>query len=262
MNNLRKFSTEADYSAATLNYPAVSWVTATDNVYFDKTAPVVPMLGDLRITYNVTSTTEPTQLIYEESGSGSGSGSGGPAFTPAQMWIDGSEATPTAAYTFSTTGDHIVEYKLADGVTEIPSTAFNNDRGNLSNITKVEIGNTITVVGGYAFYGCTSLTSVTIGSGVTSIGETAFNGCSGLTSVDIPDSVTSIGGYAFYYCSSLTSVTIGSSVTSISGYAFQECTSITSIEIPNSVTSIGDYAFQGCKTLTSVTIGSGVTSIG
>ena len=41
MNNLKKFSTEADYSAATLNYPAVSWVTGTDVVHFDKTAPVV-----------------------------------------------------------------------------------------------------------------------------------------------------------------------------------------------------------------------------
>lgn len=41
MNNLKKFATEADYSAATLNYPAVSWVTATDNVHFNKTAPVV-----------------------------------------------------------------------------------------------------------------------------------------------------------------------------------------------------------------------------
>ena len=43
MNNLRKFNTEAEYSAATLNYPAVSWVTATDNVHFDKcgTTPTV-----------------------------------------------------------------------------------------------------------------------------------------------------------------------------------------------------------------------------
>ena len=41
MNNLKKFATEADYSAATLNYPAVSWVTATDTVHFDKTAPIV-----------------------------------------------------------------------------------------------------------------------------------------------------------------------------------------------------------------------------
>lgn len=41
MNNLKKFATVADYQAATLNYPAVSWITATDGVYFDKTAPVV-----------------------------------------------------------------------------------------------------------------------------------------------------------------------------------------------------------------------------
>jgi hypothetical protein len=41
MNNLKKFATEADYSAATLNYPAVSWVVSGDTVHFDKTAPTV-----------------------------------------------------------------------------------------------------------------------------------------------------------------------------------------------------------------------------
>ena len=41
MNNLKKFSTEADYSAATLNYPAVSWVTGTDTVHFDKAGAAV-----------------------------------------------------------------------------------------------------------------------------------------------------------------------------------------------------------------------------
>lgn len=45
MNNLKKFSTEADYSAATLNYPAVSWVTATDNVHFDKSGST-PTVND------------------------------------------------------------------------------------------------------------------------------------------------------------------------------------------------------------------------
>lgn len=39
MNNLKKFATEADYSAATLNYPAVSWITANDSIHFDKSAP-------------------------------------------------------------------------------------------------------------------------------------------------------------------------------------------------------------------------------
>lgn len=45
MNNLKKFATEADYTAATLNYPAVSWVTATDNVYFDKSGST-PTVND------------------------------------------------------------------------------------------------------------------------------------------------------------------------------------------------------------------------
>ena len=45
MNNLKKFATEAEYSAATLNYPAVSWVTATDNVHFDKSGST-PTVND------------------------------------------------------------------------------------------------------------------------------------------------------------------------------------------------------------------------
>ena len=35
MNNLRKFTTEAEYSAATLSYPAVSWVTSGDTLHYD-----------------------------------------------------------------------------------------------------------------------------------------------------------------------------------------------------------------------------------
>ena len=41
-NNLKKFQTDAEYSAATLNYPAVSWVVSGDTVHFDKTAPTPP----------------------------------------------------------------------------------------------------------------------------------------------------------------------------------------------------------------------------
>ena len=45
MNNLKKFATEAEYGSATLNYPAVSWVTATDNVHFDKSGST-PTVND------------------------------------------------------------------------------------------------------------------------------------------------------------------------------------------------------------------------
>ncbi|MDR0304980.1 MAG: leucine-rich repeat domain-containing protein, partial [Chitinispirillales bacterium] len=46
----------------------------------------------------------------------------------------------------------------------------------------------------------TSITKIVIGNSVTSIGGYAFYNCSGLTSVTIGNSVTSIGGYAFYNC--------------------------------------------------------------
>ena len=88
---------------------------------------------------------------------------------------------------------------------------------------------------------------------VTSIGNYAFYRCSSLTSVDIPDGVTSIGNGAFEICHSLTSITIPDSVTSIGNSAFDSCDSLTSVTIPGSVTSIGDSAFWDCDSLTRIT---------
>ena len=158
-------------------------------------------------------------------------------------------------------------------------------------VTEYIIGNSVTSIGDYAFYGCSSLTSVTIPNSVTSIGSNAFYGCGGLTSVTIPNSVTSIGEQAFYGCSGLTSVTIPNSVTSIGKWAFYNCSGMNSVTINsnsilskeymefsnlkdifgeqvqkyiigNSITDIGDCAFYDCRNLTSVTIGNSVTSIG
>ena len=76
-----------------------------------------------------------------------------------------------------------------------------------SKIKTVDIVNSVTSIGNYAFLGCSGLNSVTIPNSVTSIGGCAFEGCSGLNSVTIPNSVTSIGYRAFSDCSGLTSVT-------------------------------------------------------
>ena len=72
----------------------------------------------------------------------------------------------------------------------------------------VVIPDSVTSIGRYAFYGCTSLTSITIPDSVTSIGYEAFCGCKSLTSITIPNSVISIGYNAFCGCKSLTSIII------------------------------------------------------
>ena len=103
--------------------------------------------------------------------------------------------------------------------------------------------------------------SFTIPPSVTVIGNYAFSGCSSLTSINIPPSVTTIGDYAFYGCSSLTSINISPNVTVIGRSAFSGCSSLTSINIPPSVTAIGDSAFSFCSSLTSINIPPSVRTI-
>jgi len=72
MNNLKKFATEAEYTAATLNYPAVSWVTATDNVHFDKSAPTPPTVNDKVIMAAYGGTGEARFTLFNCAASSSG----------------------------------------------------------------------------------------------------------------------------------------------------------------------------------------------
>ncbi len=175
-------------------------------------------------------------------------------------------------------------------VTLNSNTIVGKDYENNSNIksifgkqvTEYILGDEITSIGKYAFYGCSGLTSVTIPNSVTSIGDEAFRGCSGLpvinnlryadtylieavdktlSSYTIKNGTRWIGSSAFKGCSGLTSVTIPNSVTSIGDSAFCSCTGLTSVTIPNSVTSIRSNAFYNCSGLTSVTIPNSVTSI-
>ena len=64
------------------------------------------------------------------------------------------------------------------------------------------IPNSVTSIGAYAFYGCSSLVSITLPCSVSSLGKGSFAGCFGLVSITLPNSITSIEDWAFN-CTSL-----------------------------------------------------------
>jgi hypothetical protein len=142
---------------------------------------------------------------------------------------------------------------------------------NRTNITSVQIPNSVTSIEHSVFRGCSNLTGITLPSNLKFISAGVFWDCTSLTGITIPASVTDLGKIhpsvmylgAFYGCTSLTSVTFapGSQLKIIGDMAFAG-TSVTSITIPSGVTSIGSGAFSNCVSLTSITIPSGVTSIG
>ena len=151
-------------------------------------------------------------------------------------------------------------------------------------IEKIILPSTLTTIGQYAFYDCTSLQTVTFekGSRLKTIEESAFEDCTELTSIEIPASVETIEDSAFKGCSKLATVTFekGSQLKAIWGgyYAYStrysaysyyygavsDCTALTSIEIPASVETIKSTAFQGCSSLATVTFekGSKLKTIG
>jgi hypothetical protein len=104
---------------------------------------------------------------------------------------------------------------------------------------------------------------------VTTIGGYAFSGCSNLSSINYPKSWTSVGylgsyyyGYIFYNCAKLESITIPEGVTAIPAYAFASANGLKSVKLPSTLTTIGSEAFSGCTALEKIWIGEKVITIG
>ena len=182
---------------------------------------------------------------------------------------------------------NLATVNIGDNVKIIPSSAFYNCTG----LTSVTIPDSVTSIGGSAFYGTAwynnqpdglvyagkvaykykgtmpSNTSIVLKEGTLGIADYAFAGCTGLTSITIPNSVTNIGKDALYNTAWYNNQPDGLVYAGKVAYKYKgEMPSNTSIVLKEGTLGIGDSAFFGsffgCKGLTSITIPDSVTSIG
>ena len=128
------------------------------------------------------------------------------------------------------------------------------DFGNVadSNVERVTLPDTLTVLDSGAFRNCEKLEQITIPVGVAQIESGTFYGCVSLKSVVIKGSVKRIEKSAFYKCTALVQINLPEGLEYICDDAFRLCESLTEIIFPKSLTEIGVEAFRGCESLSLV----------
>ena len=144
------------------------------------------------------------------------------------------------------------EVTVPSGVVRISGAFAENDK-----IEKVNLPDTLRVVGQYAFRNAVNLKEINIPIYTTTIGASAFEGCRSLINAELPKSVTSVGASAFQYCERLSRISIPEKVNTIRTRSFADCPSLKEVTIPESVTKIDKTSFQGSeKAVLNVSYGS------
>lgn len=127
------------------------------------------------------------------------------------------------------------------GLTEIPnyylySTTNSNQKDFITkNLIKVNLEDTVTNIGAYAFYYNQKLENINFPSNLTTIGQQAFNYCAFKT-LNIPSGVTKIENETFRNNISLEEVIFNGNIQSIGSYSFLGCNNLKKISFPNNTT--------------------------
>lgn len=199
----------------------------------------------LVVGYYVTSTTDPTVLMY----------SGALSSVSQMEYPDGTQITPATAYTFPSTGMQYVYYTLTGDT--IPQNMFNGTGAYMNDketIREVYVPEGVTSIAYGAFRDCFELTAVTLPGGLLTVGEDAFRGCISLPDITFPEGLLHIGTRAFDSDNELHTIVIPSSVTGIGSYAFT-ASSVSSITF-NSLTppTLGNANALSSGTLSEIIV--------
>lgn len=134
-------------------------------------------------------------------------------------------------------------------ITTIGESVFNG-----SDITSIEIPDTVTDIQDYAFFGSSKLKNVKMSKNLKRFGTNVFNLCTSLESIELPATIEDMGMYTFS-ASGLKSVTIPESktLTKIDHFVFYQCQKLTDITLPSTITFMEDDVFESCPNKITIT---------
>ncbi len=141
--------------------------------------------------------------------------------------------------------------------TAIVAAAFNG----CSNLTEINLNDSITSIGTHAFKNCTSLDVFALPNQLIDLGEYAFYNCDALTDIVIPNGVKTIQAYTFYDCDELVHIDFNDAITEIGNYAFKSCDKLSITLFPIELQIIGSHSFEECNLLSKIIIPNKVTKI-
>ncbi|MDE7463682.1 MAG: leucine-rich repeat domain-containing protein, partial [Clostridiales bacterium] len=166
---------------------------------------------------------------------------------------------------------YIGEYAFADcrslSKVELPKViaigerAFSFSESSAPRFTALNLPETATEIGDYAFAGNTYLTTVTILGPIDTIPEFAFAMCSSLTRVELPSTVKTIKYRAFYGCQRLANINLGGVETfeddsfmigGISQGMLLYSSALANIDL-TSAKYVGNFAFAGAGVSCNIT---------
>ena len=172
-------------------------------------------------------------------------------------WGDGSADTFSAAsevesvsHTYTDTiGIHLISIS---NLAHISSASFQNK----TELLRISIGKSDNPgIGSRAFAGCTNLTQIDIPDTVDSIGDYAFDHCTALEYIKLPKQLERLYVSVFYYCSALKEIILPDTVTDIGTATFSGCTKLERIHF-NGKTNIAADSFKACEALKEIVIDS------
>lgn len=145
------------------------------------------------------------------------------------------------------------EYKAVDGV------LFTIDGQELLKYPQgktnenYSIPSSVRIIGGYSF-AYSNLSTVEIPNSVNVIESSAFYYSKNLDNVVVPNSVTKIEMSAFSNCSNLNTIKLSESIKKLEAFVLSYCVSLQNVDIPKSVQEVDGYALSGCSSLTSINV--------